>query len=151
MSRSDRDSTHNEYTPPVDQGPLLTNQFSNSRSDQKRAKALNDAIDKSLRADKERQQREAGIKLLILGEFPRVFSFFVITQALQSALQCHSTQRSSTDPRSTSDRQNLSSATRISAPFVSTLLFFPDDQLATVFFCLFFCSILSFLPSLQGL
>ncbi|KAG0304228.1 guanine nucleotide-binding protein subunit alpha [Dissophora globulifera] len=53
----------------VDQnpGPLLTTQFANSRSDQKKAKAVSDAIDRSLKADKERQQREGGIKLLILG------------------------------------------------------------------------------------
>ncbi|KAF9159776.1 guanine nucleotide-binding protein subunit alpha [Mortierella sp. AD010] len=47
--------------------PLLTTQFSLSRSDQKRAKAISDAIDKTLRADKEREQKEGGIKLLILG------------------------------------------------------------------------------------
>ncbi|KAI7823776.1 guanine nucleotide binding protein, alpha subunit [Gamsiella multidivaricata] len=38
-----------------------------SRSEQKKAKAVNDAIDKSLRADKERLQKERGAKLLILG------------------------------------------------------------------------------------
>ncbi|KAG0353094.1 hypothetical protein BGZ54_002414, partial [Gamsiella multidivaricata] len=37
-----------------------------SRSEQKKAKAVNDAIDKSLRADKERLQKERGAKLLIL-------------------------------------------------------------------------------------
>ncbi|KAF9360925.1 hypothetical protein BGX34_007423 [Mortierella sp. NVP85] len=42
-------------------------QLSNNRADQKKAKAISDAIDKSLKADKERQQREGGIKLLILG------------------------------------------------------------------------------------
>ncbi|KAG0000016.1 guanine nucleotide-binding protein subunit alpha [Modicella reniformis] len=47
--------------------PLLTGQFTGSRSDQKKAKALSDAIDKSLRAEKERRQREGGMKLLILG------------------------------------------------------------------------------------
>ena len=86
MSRSDRDSTHNEYTPPVDQGPLLTNQFSNSRSDQKRAKVLSDAIDKSLRADKERQQREGGIKLLILGEYTCFATYFFPSSILSDHL-----------------------------------------------------------------
>jgi hypothetical protein len=52
----------------VNLAPLLTGQFSNSRSDQKKAKALSDAIDRSLRADRERQLREGGIKLLILGK-----------------------------------------------------------------------------------
>ncbi|KAF9177608.1 guanine nucleotide-binding protein subunit alpha [Haplosporangium sp. Z 767] len=47
--------------------PLLSNQFTSSRTDQKKAKAISDAIDRSLRADKERQQKEGGIKLLILG------------------------------------------------------------------------------------
>ncbi|KAF9101555.1 guanine nucleotide-binding protein subunit alpha [Mortierella sp. AM989] len=47
--------------------PLLTGQFTISRSDQKRAKAISDAIDKSLKADKDREQKEGGIKLLILG------------------------------------------------------------------------------------
>ncbi|KAF9997911.1 guanine nucleotide-binding protein subunit alpha [Entomortierella chlamydospora] len=38
-----------------------------SRTEQKKAKAVSDAIDKSLRADKERLQKERGAKLLILG------------------------------------------------------------------------------------
>ncbi|KAF9912213.1 guanine nucleotide-binding protein subunit alpha [Lobosporangium transversale] len=54
-------------TSPLSLTPLLTSQFSGTRADQKRAKALSDAIDKSLRAEKEREQREGGIKLLILG------------------------------------------------------------------------------------
>ncbi|KAF9089159.1 guanine nucleotide-binding protein subunit alpha [Mortierella sp. AD031] len=51
----------------VNLAPLLTGTFTNSRSDQKKAKALSDAIDRSLKADRERQLREGGIKLLILG------------------------------------------------------------------------------------
>ena len=62
------DGRSQQHNAQVDLGPLLTSTFSSSRSDQKKAKALSDAIDKSLRADKERQQRESGIKLLILGE-----------------------------------------------------------------------------------
>ncbi|KAF9421952.1 hypothetical protein BGZ76_003909, partial [Entomortierella beljakovae] len=38
-----------------------------SRSELKKARAVSDAIDKSLRADKERLQKERGAKLLILG------------------------------------------------------------------------------------
>ncbi|KAF9089629.1 guanine nucleotide-binding protein subunit alpha, partial [Mortierella sp. AM989] len=38
-----------------------------SRAEQKKAKAVSDAIDKTLRADKERLQKERGAKLLILG------------------------------------------------------------------------------------
>ncbi|KAG0257931.1 guanine nucleotide-binding protein subunit alpha [Mortierella polycephala] len=38
-----------------------------SRAELKKAKAVSDAIDKSLRADRERQQKERGAKLLILG------------------------------------------------------------------------------------
>ncbi|KAF8922753.1 hypothetical protein BGZ58_003833, partial [Dissophora ornata] len=37
-----------------------------SRAEQKKAKAVSDAIDKSLRADKDRLQKERGAKLLIL-------------------------------------------------------------------------------------
>ncbi|KAF8923771.1 guanine nucleotide-binding protein subunit alpha, partial [Dissophora ornata] len=48
-------------------GPLLTTQFTNTRADQKKAKAVSEAIDRSLKADKERQQKQGGIKLLILG------------------------------------------------------------------------------------
>ncbi|KAG0025029.1 guanine nucleotide-binding protein subunit alpha [Podila clonocystis] len=51
---------------PINFSPL-SGTFSNSRKDQKRAKAISDAIDKSLRADKERKEKEGGIKLLILG------------------------------------------------------------------------------------
>ncbi|KAF9217186.1 guanine nucleotide-binding protein subunit alpha [Podila verticillata] len=51
---------------PINFSPL-NGTFSNSRKDQKRAKAISDAIDKSLRADKERKEKEGGIKLLILG------------------------------------------------------------------------------------
>ncbi|KAG0369024.1 guanine nucleotide-binding protein subunit alpha [Gamsiella multidivaricata] len=51
----------------VNKAPLLTNQFTNGRSDQKKAKAVSDAIDKCLRAEKERQHKDGGIKLLILG------------------------------------------------------------------------------------
>ncbi|KAG0249923.1 guanine nucleotide-binding protein subunit alpha [Mortierella polycephala] len=47
--------------------PLLSSQFTSSRTDQKKAKAISDAIDRSLRADKEQRQKEGGIKLLILG------------------------------------------------------------------------------------
>ncbi|KAF9405047.1 guanine nucleotide-binding protein subunit alpha, partial [Podila epigama] len=39
----------------------------NSRKEQKRAKAISDAIDRSIKADKERRDKEGGIKLLILG------------------------------------------------------------------------------------
>lgn len=39
-----------------------------SRSEQRKAKAVSDAIDKSLRADKDRLQKERGAKLLILGK-----------------------------------------------------------------------------------
>ncbi|KAF9350313.1 hypothetical protein BGX26_011489, partial [Mortierella sp. AD094] len=65
VSRSDlSDSVHKNGQ--VNLPPLLTSQFSLSRSDQKRAKAISDAIDKTLKADKEREQKEGGIKLLIL-------------------------------------------------------------------------------------
>ncbi|KAG0209141.1 guanine nucleotide-binding protein subunit alpha [Mortierella sp. GBA30] len=55
-ARQRSNSTHisNHHLPP-------------NRSDQKKAKAISEAIDKSLKADKERLQRETGIKLLILG------------------------------------------------------------------------------------
>ncbi|KAK3815977.1 MAG: guanine nucleotide-binding protein alpha-1 subunit [Linnemannia gamsii] len=61
------DGTPSSNNSSINLAPLLTGQFNGSRSDQKKAKALSDAIDRSLRADKERQLREGGIKLLILG------------------------------------------------------------------------------------
>ncbi|KAF9151643.1 hypothetical protein BG015_006396, partial [Linnemannia schmuckeri] len=64
VSRNNGSPSNNSST--VNLAPLLTGQFSGSRSDQKKAKALSDAIDRSLRADRERQLREGGIKLLIL-------------------------------------------------------------------------------------
>ncbi|KAF9943333.1 guanine nucleotide-binding protein subunit alpha [Mortierella alpina] len=45
----------------------MHNHYSASRTDHKKAKAISDAIDKSLKVDKERLQKETGIKLLILG------------------------------------------------------------------------------------
>jgi len=39
-----------------------------SRSEAKKAKAISDAIDKALKADKERMQKERSAKLLILGK-----------------------------------------------------------------------------------
>ncbi|KAF9425659.1 guanine nucleotide-binding protein subunit alpha [Entomortierella beljakovae] len=65
VSRSDLSET-SQKSSQSDMIPL-TSQFSLSRSDQKRAKAVSDAIDRTLRADKEREQKEGGIKLLILG------------------------------------------------------------------------------------
>ncbi|KAF9280048.1 guanine nucleotide-binding protein subunit alpha [Mortierella antarctica] len=60
-------NNHNVNEDPINFSPLLSGTFSNSRKDQKRAKAVSDAIDKTLRADKERKEKEGGIKLLILG------------------------------------------------------------------------------------
>ncbi|KAI1307368.1 guanine nucleotide-binding protein subunit alpha [Mortierella claussenii] len=65
---ADGSTTSSHRTDSLNLVPLLTSQLSGgSRSDQKRAKAVSDAIDRTLRADKERDQREGGIKLLILG------------------------------------------------------------------------------------
>ncbi|KAF9337795.1 guanine nucleotide-binding protein subunit alpha [Podila minutissima] len=60
-------NNHHVNEDPINFSPLLSGTFSNSRKDQKRAKAISDAIDKTLRADKERKEKEGGIKLLILG------------------------------------------------------------------------------------
>ena len=70
MELSAVSGSETSYTSQVNLGPLLTTQFTNTRSDQKKAKAVSEAIDKSIKADKERQQKEGGIKLLILGKHP---------------------------------------------------------------------------------
>ncbi|KAG0363513.1 guanine nucleotide-binding protein subunit alpha [Podila minutissima] len=67
MEMTPTSNNHNVNEDPINFSPLLSGTFSNSRKDQKRAKAVSDAIDKTLRADKERKEKEGGIKLLILG------------------------------------------------------------------------------------
>ncbi|KAF9314902.1 guanine nucleotide-binding protein subunit alpha [Podila horticola] len=67
MEMTPTSNNHHVNEDPINYSPLLSGTFSNSRKDQKRAKAVSDAIDKSLRADKERKEKEGGIKLLILG------------------------------------------------------------------------------------
>lgn len=68
MEMTPTSNNHHVNEDPINYSPLLSGTFSNSRKDQKRAKAVSDAIDKSLRADKERKEKEGGIKLLILGK-----------------------------------------------------------------------------------
>lgn len=67
MEMTPTSNDHHVNDDPINFSPL-NGSFSNSRKDQKRAKAISDAIDKSLRADKERREKEGGIKLLILGK-----------------------------------------------------------------------------------
>ncbi|KAF9580340.1 guanine nucleotide-binding protein subunit alpha [Lunasporangiospora selenospora] len=67
MADDSSTGSRNNRSSSVSLPPMVSGGYPNNRADQKKAKAISDAIDRSLKADKERQQKEGGIKLLILG------------------------------------------------------------------------------------